>query len=698
MDVTANNRRGARLSGARAAVSRLFGPQTSSAARERRDMLVLLFAVTLVVIPHFEHLAWWATAIVLLLLFWRIWLTLTQRLLPGRVVMLPLLLAAAGGVYLQYRTLAGQDAGVTFLLLLMALKLLELRARRDVFVVIFLAFFILLTQFLYGQEIHVAATTVAAIFALFFVLVSVNLDDADLPALRKLRLVGSTLVKAIPLAAVLFVLFPRLSGPLWGMPGDAGRGSTGLSNSMSPGAISRLLESDEIVFRVRFEGTPPTNDRLYWRGPVFGTFNGRTWSPIVRTPSSVPAPDIEPDPRSAITYEVTLEPHKRDWLFALEAAALPGLVGPHARLTAEMQLLADGLILERMRYEMRSHTEFRLDAKVAPGSLADWLELPRGYNPRTLQFADELRDRVAAGSAENSPERDIRLVDAVLEQFRRGNYSYTLTPPALGRNSVDDFLFDTREGFCEHYSSAFVFLMRAVGVPARVVTGYQGGELNPVDGFMTVRQSDAHAWAEVWLRGRGWVRLDPTAIVAPARIDVGAQSVMRPGAGALQGLGGDDTWLRTLRFNWEAVQNGWNQWVLSYSLEQQRALVERLGLTPSIESVARLMVFAVLLLLAWLAVLSLRSRAVRDPLGAAFELMRDRLEKAGVAASASCGPRELYARSKRALVAADVKTARKLLSRYERLRYGPASASATRTDIRALRRAIRAFRPRPSPL
>jgi len=290
MDVTANNRRGARLSGARAAVSRLFGPQTSSAARERRDMLVLLFAVTLVVIPHFEHLAWWATAIVLLLLFWRIWLTLTQRLLPGRVVMLPLLLAAAGGVYLQYRTLAGQDAGVTFLLLLMALKLLELRARRDVFVVIFLAFFILLTQFLYGQEIHVAATTVAAIFALFFVLVSVNLDDADLPALRKLRLVGSTLVKAIPLAAVLFVLFPRLSGPLWGMPGDAGRGSTGLSNSMSPGAISRLLESDEIVFRVRFEGTPPTNDRLYWRGPVFGTFNGRTWSPIVRTPSSVPAP------------------------------------------------------------------------------------------------------------------------------------------------------------------------------------------------------------------------------------------------------------------------------------------------------------------------------------------------------------------------------------------------------------------------
>jgi hypothetical protein len=386
IDSAANTHRGARLSGARAAITRLFGPQTSSAARERRDMLVLLFAVTLIVTPHFEHLAWWATAIILLLLFWRIWLTLTQRPLPGRVVMLPLLLAAAGGVYLQHRTLAGQDAGVTFLLLLMALKLLELRARRDVFVVIFLAFFILLTQFLYGQEMHVAATTVAAIVALFFVLVGVNLDDVDLPALRKLRLVGSTLLKAIPLAAVLFVLFPRLSGPLWGMPGDAGRGSTGLSNSMSPGSISRLLESDEIVFRVRFAGAPPTNDRLYWRGPVFGTFNGRTWSPVVRTPSNATTPDIEADPRSAVTYEVTLEPHKRDWLFALEAPAMPpDRLGQNAHLTPEMQLLADGLILERVRYEMRSHTEFRLDEKAPPGSLGRWLELPGGYNPRTLR-------------------------------------------------------------------------------------------------------------------------------------------------------------------------------------------------------------------------------------------------------------------------------------------------------------------------
>ncbi len=676
--------------------TRLFGPQTSSAARERRDTLVLLVAVALVVFPHFDHLPWWATSVVLLLLVWRVWLTLVQRPLPGRFIMLPLLLAAGGAVYIQHRTLAGQDAGVTFLLLLMALKLLEMRARRDIFIVIFLAFFILLTQFLYGQELQVAAVTVAAVVALFFVLVSVNLDEVDLPATRKLRLVGLTLVKAIPLAAALFFLFPRLSGPLWGMPGESRQGKTGLSESMAPGSISRLLDSDDVVFRVRFDTAAPDNGKLYWRGPVFGNFNGRVWTSRVRRSADVPTLRVQADPRSAISYEITLEPHKRDWLFALEApVALPALPGFQARLTPEMQLLMSGLVLERLRYDMRSSTEYRLDAHDSAPDLRDWLELPDGYNPRTLRFADELRERA---SVQTAKPLDAQLVNAVLDHFRRGGYSYTLSPPALGRNSVDDFLFDTRLGFCEHYAAAFVVVMRALGVPARVVTGYQGGEMNPVDGFMTVRQSDAHAWSEVWLLGRGWVRVDPTATVAPIRIERGAAEIARQSGRALEGLRGQGSWLQALRYNWEAIQNSWNQWVISYSEEQQRALVERLGLMPTLQNVALVLALVMGLLLAWLAAVSMRPRTVQDPLGAAFELLRDRLEKAGVAASASCGPRELYARSKRALVEDDVKTARRLLSRYERLRYGPASASATRTDIRALRRAIRGFRPRPSPL
>lgn len=676
-----------------APIARVFGPQTSSAARERRDILVLLIAVALVVFPHFEHTAWWATSIVLLLLVWRIWITLAQRPLPGRIVMLPLLLAAAGAVYLQHRTLAGQDAGVTLLLLLMALKLLEMRARRDIFVVIFLAFFILLMQYLYGQEIQVAVITLLAVTALFFVLVSVNLDDVDLPARRKLRLVGMTMLKAVPLAAALFLLFPRLQGPLWGMPGDSAQGRTGLSNSMAPGSISRLLESEEVVMRVRFDDATPMNDNLYWRGPVFGFFNGRAWLPP--SARSQPSPiSIEADPRSRVAYTVTLEPHKRDWLFALEAPAeLPAAETLQARLTAEMQLLASGLITERVRYSMRSYTEFRLNANATPDDLIEWTSLPRAVNPKTIEFAAQLRQRIAPG---NDPRQDGQLVAAVLQHFRTEPFSYTLSPPPLGRHSIDEFLFETRQGYCEHYASAFVFLMRALQIPARVVTGYQGGELNPVDGYLTVRQSDAHAWAEAWLPGRGWVRIDPTAAVAPNRIERGAAELARRASSAA--VGAERSWLRSLRFNWEALQNGWNQWVLSYTQDRQRELVQRLGLAPSLENVALLLAVVMGVLLTWLAVVSLRPRTVHDPLGDAFRLLRDRLERAGVAASVSCGPRELYTRSRRALVDEDVKRARKLLSRYERLRYGPDSASASRGDVRAFRKDIAAFRPRPNPL
>ena len=664
----------------------LFAPQVSSAARERRDMLVLLLAVTFVVIPHFEYLVWWATAVLVLLLVWRAFLTVTQQPIPSRLLMFPLLIAASVAVYLQYRTLVGQQAGVTFLLLLMALKLLEMRARRDIFVVIFLSFFILLTQFLNGQEIHVAAMALLAVTALFFVLISVNLDETDLPAGRKFKMVGLTLLKAVPLTAVLFVLFPRISGPLWGTPGDSASGNTGLSNSMSPGTISKLLESTEIAFRVKFDGVPPSNDKLYWRGPVFGSFNGRTWVPLQQRASEATDPTIQGDARSALSYTVTLEPHNRDWLFALDApAGLPLTNEFTPRITPDMRIVTNDLVRQRLRYEMRSYTTYRFNANSSAAERRNWLDLPPTYNPRTLELAEEIRTRSG-----NDADR----VRATVEHLRRGGYQYTLSPPRLGRNSIDEFLFDTRQGYCEHYASAFVFLMRALDIPARVVTGYQGGEVNPVDRFMTIRQSDAHAWSEVWLQGRGWVRVDPTAIVAPLRIDQGASEMARQAGITLPGAASSFTWLRSIRFNWEAVQNSWNQWVLSYSQERQRDLIGLLGFTPNWESLALILAVLVTIVLAVMAMFSLRPRTARDPLGHAFRLMRDRLERAGVSTAEHLGPRELYARSKRTLVPNDAKRARKLLSRIERMRYSRTSEGVARADIRALRRAIREFRPR----
>jgi transglutaminase-like putative cysteine protease len=636
-----------------------------------------------------------------LLWCWRAWITLRNLPLPGRVAMLPLLALAAGAVWLHYRTLLGREAGVTFLLLLLALKLLEMRATRDVFVVVFLCFFILLTQFMHSQALPVALMTLGAVLALFFVLVSVSLKADDLPATRKLRLVGGLALKAVPLTVVLFLLFPRLDSPLWGMPRDALAGATGLSNSMSPGGISRLLQSEAIAFRVRFVGAAPENQRLYWRGPVFGSFDGRAWLPLTQRAASPPL-RIDPDPASAVDYTVTLEPSPRDWLFALELpTAAPEAADLRARATADAQLLAGRPIAARTRYTVRSFTGFSLGLNETPLSLRGWLGLPAGFNPRTLQFAAELRARAeAADGAAGRAGREQRLVEAVLEHFRNGGFRYTLEPPLLGRDSVDEFLFESRLGYCEHYASAFVVLMRALDLPARVVTGYQGGELNPVDGFMTVRQSDAHAWAEVWIGERGWVRVDPTAVVAPVRIEQGLRELARQaGGGPLFTIGGDRSagWgrlVQRLRFNWEALENSWNQWVLTYSAQQQMDLLERLGFAPDWRVLGALLALTASIVAAVLAVFSLRHRVRRDPLAELEARFRARLLRAGLPCRPTDGPRALRARLGAELAPASLAEADDILRQLERLRYSPASTAVAPSAVRRLRGCVRRFRVR----
>jgi transglutaminase-like putative cysteine protease len=677
----------------------LLAPQVSSAARERRDTLVLLLALAFVVLPHLQHTAWWASMVLAVLWTWRFWLALTQRPLPPRLAMLPLLAAATLAVWAEHRTLLGRDAGVTFLLMLLALKLLEMRARRDVFVVIFLAFFILLTQFLFGQGIVVALLSLGAVLLLFFSLISVNLAENDLSAAHKARLVGVVLLKALPLAAALFLLFPRLPGPLWGIASDASTSRTGLSSTMTPGAIGQLLQSEAIAFRVRFAGEqPPMADQLYWRGPVLGLFTGRSWLALAEAdrPDAVPT-EVRSDAQSVIEYTVTLEPHRRDWLFALEwPTELPatGRVGDgSSRLSRDGQLLANGLVAERMRYTLRSATRFSLGMNETPLSLRAWTQLPSGFNPRTLEYAAQLRQQVPGALI--SRDADAALVGAVLTRFRREGYRYTLEPPVLGRHTVDEFLFETKAGFCEHYASAFVTLMRALDVPARVVTGYQGGEYNPIDDYLTVRQADAHAWAEVWLAGRGWVRVDPTAAVAPERIERTRGRPDRERAGAGAGAVAPavfDLW-RALRLNAEAIENAWNQWVLSYSPERQRALLRALGLAPDMRTLIVLFAVAISFLLAVLAWFSLRHRVPRDPLGEIVVLLKERLLRAGIAPPSHLGLRGMLPALKLQLDPASYATACELLARIETLRYARAGQRAGPAQWRELKRAVRRFRP-----
>jgi transglutaminase-like putative cysteine protease len=672
-------------------------PQVSTAARERRDLMVLLAALAFVVAPHIAHLPWWATALLVVLWFWRLWLTVAQRPLPGSFAMLPLLLAAAGAVWLEHRTLFGRDAGVTFLLMLLALKLLEMRARRDVYVVIFLAFFILLTQFLFDQGVLVGLMTLAAVLLLFFLLVSVNLAEGDLHARAKLRLVGVVFLKALPLTAALFVLFPRLNAPLWGMPGDGYAGRTGLSTSMTPGAIGRLLESDEIAFRALFGGPVPQSDQLYWRGPVLGNFTGRTWLTGGEA-AAVSALDLEPAGAATFAYTITQEPHQRDWLFALELPVdIAGAAEFTPRLRADGQLIAGRLMTERARYSLRSAAGFSYGRSETRLSLQPWLQLPPGYNPRTLELAAELRRTVPG--AQDSRDADGALVQAVLRRFRQQDYRYTLEPPPLGRNSVDEFLFDTRAGLCEHYASAFVVLMRALDIPARVVTGYQGGEFNPIDGFLTVRQADAHAWAEVWLAGRGWVRVDPTAAVAPERVARGGRTAAAAAAGAGGPVFGERSFslLRAIRFQWEALENGWNQWVLSYTPERQRELLRWFGLVPDGRTLALVFALVVSAILVVLGVISLRHRTERDRLGELQVRLRERLADAGVDAPAHLGPRALLAHASPRLDAASAEATRQLVDELERWRYSRASTSLNGAALRALRARLRRYRPRTTP-
>ena len=680
----------------------LVRAQVSSAARERRDIMVLLLAVAFVAVPQFEHLPWWTIGVIGLLWSWRAYITLGNLPLPGHVAMLPLLALAAGAVWLQYRTLLGREAGVTFLLLLLALKLLEMRAMRDVFVVVFLCFFVLLTQFMQSEALPVAALTTGAVLALFFVLVSVSLKADDLPASRKLRLVGVIALKAIPLTAVLFVLFPRLESPLWGLPRDAFASGTGLSNSMSPGGINRLLQSEAIAFRVRFASAPPPNEHLYWRGPVFGSFDGRTWAPLAQPPGASPPLVVTAEADSAVDYTLTMEPSQRDWLFALEMLArLPEDDELRPRLTSQGQLLSSRPITSRARFAARSFTRFAFGLNETELSLRNWLVLPPGFNPRTMMFAANLRARAqATDPAGASAGNGLALARAVLEHFRNGGFSYTLEPPLLGRHSVDEFLFDTRLGYCEHYASAFVVLMRALDVPARVVTGYQGGEMNPVDGFMTVRQSDAHAWAEVWVAGRGWIRVDPTSAVAPVRIEQGLRELTRQaGAGPLFSIGADSDagWvqvIRRIRFNWEAVENSWNQWVLGYSAQRQMSLLDHLGFEPDWRVLGILLALGVSIVAAALAVVSLRHRVRRDPLAELEARFRSRLERSGIASQPTDGLRALGARLAGELTPASRADAEAILQALERWRYSPASINVPPAAIRRLGAQVRRFRVR----
>ncbi len=651
--------------------------------RDARDTLFLLAVIGWIAAMQIPHVPWWCSALAAGVLGWRTALTLRGQPLPAWPWRLGLLVLTLGATWMSHGTLLGRDAGVTLIVVLLALKTLELRARRDAFVVFFLGFFTLLTHFFYSQSLLTAAGILLALLGLLTALVNAHLPVGRPPLMQSARTAAGMAALGAPIMLVLFLLFPRMA-PLWGLPSDANTGRSGLSNSMQVGQIAQLVLDDRIAMRIRFEGAPPPQRELYFRGPVLSDYNGIEWRPLRSSfPSGMAlAPELavagEP-----VRYEVTLEPHQRRWLLPLDATVqAPTASGLSARMTPELQWLSDAPVTQLLRYQAQSHTRFRHGPLQNQVALQDELTLPPGYNPRTLALAVELRARYGAG-----PQAAPALVQAVLDRLRTEGYRYTLEPGTYGQHTADAFWFDKREGFCEHIASGFVILLRAMDIPARIVTGYQGGELNSVDGFWTVRQRDAHAWAEVWLQGQGWVRVDPTSAVAPARTG-SLERLSAPGGAFIGAIGTlNPTLAAQLRATWEAINNGWNQWVLNYTQGQQLNLLKGLGFaSPSWTDLAYVLIGVVVLVSLAGAAWQLWERQQHDPWLRLLQRCRQRLHQQGLEGSAQLPPRALARRMVQRWGHTDTTRAvTDWLIRLEALRYAPGNPGSLATLQREFR-------------
>lgn len=556
------------------------------ASRETRDTLFMLVVIGWTITPHLLRLAAWVAALCAVVLAWRGALALRQAPLPSRWWLVAVLGVAAGLTWWTERTLLSKDAGVTLLVVLMALKTLELRARRDALVVFFLGFFLVLTQFLYSQSFGTAVAMGLSVWGWLTALTLAHMPAGRPRLADAAALAGRAALVGTPIMVALFVLFPRI-GPLWAMPGAGAR--TGLSDQLLLGDVAQLANDDSIAFRLRFDGAMPPAEALYFRGPVLVDNDGQRWRADVFTPAAE-VPSTPAGPARLYRYEMTLEPLRIPWLPLLEGTRRVSSTDPPPgmpdRPDASGQWRLPRPLAERVQIVAEADLQGPPAPRLRPFERARLLGLPAGRHPRTRAWAGALRHQPALRDADASA-----LADAVLRHIRSQPYVYTLEPGVYQTDPVDEFWLDRREGFCEHYAAAFVVVMRALGVPARIVTGYQGSDFLPLDGYYAVRQSHAHAWAEYWQAGRGWLRADPTGAVAPERIRRSQALEAPPGllAGALEAVS-PDLRIQLRRFV-DRLDNRWNQWILGYHKREQFDLLARLGVpSPDLLSLAQILV------------------------------------------------------------------------------------------------------------
>jgi len=537
----------------------------------RPELLWLIAGICLAVIPHTIRIPIWMSVLFFSLVIWRLSIStdkfgnLNQS--PTITALIKCIIAAVifVGVLTSYRTLVGRDAGVALLILLAGMKILEIRQARDYYIASFIGLFLTLTNYFYTQSIIIAVYTFLVLIVFIAALISFNDRDNILNGKELSTTSASMLLQTIPFMLVLFLLFPRISGPLWGLPKDAHSGITGINDEMTPGSISQLTLSNEVAFRVEFSGNIPDKSSLYWRGPVLWLTDGVKW---VRGKSGQEQTMIMFQ-GSPVNYTVTLEATNKNWLYGLDVPTAPP---ENSFFNHDLHIKTKKPVQSRRRYTLTSYTNYRI-SNTDQNMINQALQLPYGYHEKTINLA---RSWLETGLSKKE------IIKKSLLKFNKEEYYYSLNPPLTQQDSIDEFLFDTREGFCGHFASAFVVLMRAAGIPARIVTGYQGGTLNSVGNYLVIRQRDAHAWAEVWLSEEGWVRVDPTFAVSPARIREGIESalpysIIEIPLGLQDNIILRDLW-RRFSDTFDAMNNRWNQWVLGYDNKKQNQLLEKIGL------------------------------------------------------------------------------------------------------------------------
>ena len=534
----------------------------------QRILIFLLVSIGLITLPHINHVPLPLFSSFSVLLIWRFIGIWKVNYLPNNLLIFLLTVSALFLLYSQHQGVLGRDAGTSLFVTALGLKLLEIKKERDLYLINYLAFIVATSQFLYQQSIIMAAYILFVCCVLFATLVSINSKKPQtIPALKTSLVI---IFQALPITIVLFILFPRVDAPRWMMFDDKHTARTGLSDSMEPGSISSLGLSDELVFRVKFAGDIPPPNQRYWRGPVFSYTDGKKWTETKRLFFKRYQKKTSYQ-GNAYQYTLMMEPQDNNWVFALD---MPSSYPNSLERNALYQLINRKNPEDRAEYKITSYPQYNT-GYITKTELKNNLQLPGEPSERIELLVEELQ---------GFDQPPAVFIQALLDHFKTENFHYTLMPPLMEENPIETFLFETRYGFCSHYAAAFVYLMRTEGIPARVVGGYQGGELNKAGGFLEIRQANAHAWAEVWLKDKGWTRFDPTASIAPERIEQDVNIDLQLSTGLVNftpiqiNVSEALSWMKQARQMWGSVDYSWQRWVINYTGENQSKFLSSLGI------------------------------------------------------------------------------------------------------------------------